>query len=124
MSRITQLNFIGQSHLLAGLSSEKLKKVFSQPGLPDDPDAWTSQQIEEVSNQVMELCNIGLPEVIAWVADLGGRLEARAGGQLAVKDCRLPEALRRAIRFHKETLHKYVSAFPGQCWPTKGGDVS
>lgn len=122
MSRITQLNFIGQAHLLPGLSSGKMKEILTEQVLSDDADTWTSEEIEKVSNRVMELCNIGLPEVVAWVAELGGSLEARENGQLAVKNCRLPEALRRAIKFHKATLYKYVSAFPGQCWPTKGGD--
>jgi hypothetical protein len=122
MSRITQLNFIGQAHLLPGLSSGKLKEILTEQKLSDDADAWTTEEIEEVSNRIMEVCTLALPEVVGWVADLGGRLEAREGGQLAVKKCRLPEDLRRAIRFHKERLHLYVSAFPGGCWPTKGGD--
>lgn len=122
MSRITQLNFIGQAHLLPGMSASRLQGILSQPDLPQDTDTWNDQQIEEVSNQIMEVCTIGLPEVVGWLADLGGRLEARENGQLAVKNCRLPETLRRAIKFHKEKLHLYVSAFPGGCWPTKGGD--
>lgn len=122
MSRITQLNFIGQAHLLPGLSRQKVSEILTDQNLSENADTWTTEEIEEVSNRVMGLCSLGLVEVVAWVAELGGSLEAREGGQLAVKNCRLPEALRQAIKFHKATLHKYVSAFPGECWPTKGGD--
>lgn len=122
MSRITQLNFIGQAHLLPGLSNEKVKAILGEQELSNNADTWTSNEIERASAQIMELCSLGLPEVIAWIAELNGQLEAREDGQLVVKNCRLPETLRAAVKFHKPALHKYVAAFPGRCWPTKGGE--
>lgn len=89
----------------------------------DDEPIPVDDQQEKSVNEIddkddIPLTRLSLAETIGQIQKYGGILAVNDDKLIISNVAELPDYIRNALRFHKSSLIKYVSAFGG-VWPTQ-----